>query len=92
MTERANKTPQDAFERVVYAKMGCFVDSTDLYLECLRAELYKWIESVNNELGRRADLEEARQYESDMDQSEEDYPDDYDRCPDSGREDFHSDG
>lgn len=44
--ERQNKTAQDAFERVLDAKMGYLVGATDEFLRELDRRIEEWHESV----------------------------------------------
>lgn len=77
----ANKTRQDAFERVVNAKMGSFVDASDEFLMSLNARVLEWSTEIARELARRVKAYEAakaaREEEEPMDESwrtrDEDY-------------------
>ena len=48
-----NKTPQDAFERVVQAKMGSLVNASDEFLLSLNAQVQAWSQEISRELSRR---------------------------------------
>lgn len=59
-----NKTKEDAFARVMEARMGSMgFGSTDEYLECLHAQILDWARRVQDEISDRAranaDAEEA---------------------------------
>ena len=48
-----NNTVQDAFNRVLDAKMGSFVEASDEYLLALHMYLETWQEQINCELQNR---------------------------------------
>ena len=52
--ETKNVTKQDAYQRVVYAKMGFLAQATDDFLMHLRSYLYQWIADIDTEMVRRA--------------------------------------
>lgn len=49
-----NKSKQDAFDRILTARMGSGVDATDEYLLELNRLLHGWADDVAAELRRRA--------------------------------------
>jgi hypothetical protein len=54
MEERQNKTPRDAYDRVLDAKIGSLAGgATDDYLLALQRELHKWLATINEELAAR---------------------------------------
>lgn len=49
------QTKQDAFLRVLNAKMGCLANKpSDTYLYELQRQLYIWIDEVNAKIGENA--------------------------------------
>lgn len=53
--DRKNSTQQDAFERVLDAKMGSLADATDDYLMHLQRNLYLWVDEIGQEMARRCE-------------------------------------
>ena len=53
-----NKTPDDAINRVLQARMGFGVDASDVFLISLEVELYKWADTIRKMLNLR-----TQQYE-----------------------------
>jgi hypothetical protein len=49
----ANKTKEDAFERVARAREGYLVNASEEYLEALYDELLAWARKVRTEADRR---------------------------------------
>lgn len=50
-SEPETKTRQDAYARVINARMGCFAgEPTEEYLVALRSQLYAFIDQVDAEL------------------------------------------
>ena len=48
-----NKTPDDAFKRMLAARMGYLVDATDEYLVSLQARLHAWADEIRLHLNVR---------------------------------------
>jgi len=48
----ANKTSQDAHERIILAQVGCMDGATEYYLLALRVKLLGWVALVDEELSR----------------------------------------
>ena len=54
MADKINQTKQDAFERVLDARMGSLVpESTDDYILALEHYLYVWLDEIKVELNNR---------------------------------------
>jgi hypothetical protein len=52
--EIGNRTMGDAYARVMLARVGCFVDASDAYLDALRVDVLRWAEQIGAEISRRA--------------------------------------
>jgi hypothetical protein len=48
-----NETRQDAYSRLVQARMGCLVDASPAYLIALRELLLAWVGDVDAEISKQ---------------------------------------
>ena len=63
-----NKTADDAFQRVLGARTGSFVDASDTYLLALRSNLYSWIARIDSELAIRIEASNKREHNDENDE------------------------
>ena len=57
----SNKTPTDAYKRVIDAKTGAHTDATDTYLVELRRRLLEWVAQIDAILALRLHNDNKRQ-------------------------------